>query len=578
MRRRAAWAAWVLLPALGTLLVSGCSDRARRQFRIAEALRLQNKPDLAAARYEQLVQKHPNHPVAAAAHFELASLYRIYLADPQKALVHYQTIADRHPRSTYADNALQWIASMGRAAKNVQLIRTAVNRLEAEHPESRSGCARARIQLALALLEAGRPETKSVCQSILEKYPDQPNQCAQAQLILGRAFEKIDKNDEAAVKQWESVRKNFPETTSAVDAYQRIGWFYYARGGSPKGKPATAPLPKRRIDGVPAFAHEGGGVQAVTLDALAVLLKHRGTSADLNTLMAVSGTAFQFVYDPQNRSLGSAVFADNPLQASASAYGFSSLESSSSTAEEAMLSLCQAVDRGKPTMVPHTDGDWVVVIGYDRGSKQFVYVRPGGGERTQGFEEFAGRWKAATDQAGGALDSFYQFALGPRKTEATSADLVRAASRRGVALLLQRPAIFGSPGGTAGYDALVKDLQAHATETVPEDAADLASWADGPLMTLRDSRTAAAQFLEQRAGELPGAMSSHARTAAALYRSLAAKLAQLHDGFPRPPEGAQPGVPQPGYRDAALAAVRMAGEALDTDRKAVDQLSSLAAE
>jgi TolA-binding protein len=578
MKGRAAWAAWVLFLASGTLLVSGCSDSARRQFLVAEALRLQNKPGLAAKAYDQVVQKHPNHAVTAAAHFELASLYRIHLADPQRALLHYQTIADRYPESTYADNALQWIASMGRAQKNVQLIRTAVNRLEAEHPDSRSGCARARIQLALALLEAGRPETKSVCRSILEKYPDQPNQCAQAQLILGRALEKIDRNDEAAVKQWESVRKNFPETTSAVEAYERIGWFYYGRSRSPKGKPTAAALPKRRIEGVPAFAHEGGGVQAVTLEALAVLLKHREASADLNTLMAVSGVAFQFVYDPGNRSLGTAVFAENPLQATAESYGFVPLQSSSSTAEEAMLSLCQALDRGKPTMVPHTDGDWVVVIGYDRGSKQFVYLRPGGGERTQGFDEFARRWKAATDQAGGALKPFHQFALGPRETEATSTELVRAAARRGAALLLQRSAVFGSSAGVAGYEALVKDLQAHATETVPGDAADLAGWADGPLMALRDSRTAAAQFLEQKAGELPGSMDSHARTAAALYRSLAAKLAELHDGFPRPPQGGQPGAPQPGYRDAALAAARTASDALDIDRKAADQLSSLAGE
>jgi len=578
MKGRAAWAAWVLLPALGMLLVSGCSSRARRQYLVAEALRVENKPELAAERYERLIEKYPNDPLAAAAHYELASLCRIYLADPQKALLHYQAIADRYPKSIYADNSLWWIAWMGRTQKNTQLIRSAVNRLEATHPDSRSACARARVQLALALLEAGRPETKSVCKSILEKYPDQPNQCAQAQLILGRALEKIDKDDEAAVKQWESVRRNFPQTTSAVEAYERIGWLYYGRGRSPKGKPSAAPLPKRRIDGVPAFAREGGGVQAVTLEALGVLLRHRGAAADLNTLMAVSGAAFQFVYDPENRGLGLAVFAENPLQATATGYGFVPLQSSSSTAEEAMKSLCQFLDRGRPTMVPHTDGDWVVVVGYDQGTKQFAYLRPGGGERTQGFDEFAEHWKAATDQAGGALDSFYQFALGPRKTEVTSADLVRAAARRGVSLLLQRPEVFGSPAGTAGYEALVTDLQAHATDTVPGDAADLAAWADGPLTAVRDSRGAAAAFLEGRAGGLPGSMGAHARTAAALYRSLAAKLAELHDVFPRPPGGAPPGTPQPAYRDAALTAARIAGEALDTDRKAADQLSALAAE
>jgi TolA-binding protein len=548
-----------------------------RQLGVADALRAQNKPDLAAAEYERLAQDHPDDPLAASAHYELTVLYRIHLANPQKALEHYRAIAERYPKSRYADDALQWIAAMGRAQKDLNLIREAVNRLDARYPDSHSACARARIQLALALLDAGSPETKAVCRSILQRYPDQPNQCAQARLILGRALEKIDKNDDAAVKEWEKVRAAYPQTTSAVEAAERIGWQYYGQSRSAKGKPTAAPSAKKRIEGVPAFAHQGGGVQAVTLEALAVLLKQRKADADLNTLMAVSGAAFQFVYDPQNRSVGSAVFATNPVQATAASYNFVALESSSSTPEEAMLSLCQTLDRGKPAMAPHTDGDWVVVVGYDQGKKVFGYLAPGG-ERTQPFDQFAASWKTATDQAGGALDSFYQFALGPGKGEVGSAHLVREAARRGSSLLLQRPSVFGSPAGVAAYEALIADLEAHGTGGLPADAADLAAWADGPLMDLRQSRTAAAQFLEARAGGLPEPMGMHARTAAALYRSLAAKLSELHDRFPRPPQDAQPGSDQPEYSGAALSAAKLAREALEIDRDAAEQLTAMASE
>jgi hypothetical protein len=229
-------------------------------------------------------------------------------------------------------------------------------------------------------------------------------------------------------------------------------------------------------------------------------------------------------------------------------------------------------------MVPYGDADWVVVVGYDQAQKQFILLGPGEGERAEKFDDFASRWKAGTDQTGGALPSFYQFALGPVTPDVNSADLVRAAAKRAVSLLVQRTTVFGAPAGTAAYEALIADLDAHAGGPMPGDAADLAAWANEPLNSLRQGRTAAAQFLESRAAGLPAPLSNHARTAAALYRSLAAKLAQLHDGFPQPPEGAQTGASYPEYSGAATAAAQMAREALDIDRKAADELSAIASE
>jgi hypothetical protein len=219
----------------------------------------------------------------------------------------------------------------------------------------------------------------------------------------------------------------------------------------------------------------------------------------------------------------------------------------------------------------------VVVVGYDRGRKVFTYLGPGG-ERTQGFDQFAASWKAATDHAGGALDPFYQFSLGPGKGAADPARLVREAARRGASLLLQRNSVFGAPAGLAAYESLIADLEAHGSGTLPEDAADLASWADGPLLELREGRTAAAQFLEARAGALPEPLAGQARTAAALYRSVAAKLSELHDRFPRPPQDAQPGSAQPEYAGAALAAAKLAREAQAIDRDAAGQLTAMSAE
>lgn len=561
----------------GALLLLGCGSKARRHYRLAETMLADNKPELAAVQYERLVKAYPNDPLAPAAHYKLAYLLRTHASDVDGALGHYRVIVEQYPASEWADDALQWMAALGRQQKNIPLIREVVNRLENRYPNHRSACARARVQLALALLEAGRPETKTVCQSIISRYPDQPNQCAQAQLILGRAFEKIDKNPDAAVKQWEKVRKSFPETTSAVEAAERIGWIFYGATRAGRSKPGSIPARSKRVTGVPAFVHEAGaGVQTVTLEALAVLLKHRKTEADLNTLMAVSGAAFQFVYDRNNRSLGSAVFATNPLHTTATSYNFVPLESSSSTPEEAMLSLCQTLDRDKPAMVPHTDGDWVIVVGYDSASRQFTYFKAGGGERRQSFDTFAAAWKSATDRAGGALDSYYQFALGPQKAPVTALHLVREAARRGASLLLQRTTVFGAPSGVAAYEALIADLSARGSGTLPEDAMDLAEWAEGPLGDLRESRIALAEFLEAKSSGLPEPPSSQARLVAARYRALAAKLLQLQQAIPRPPSGAQPGSSQPEYAAAALAAAQVANEALQIEREAADLLATLA--
>jgi len=560
-----------------SVLLAGCSRKVERQYKAADWLLAENKPDLAAAEFERLVQAHPDHPLAAVAHYKLAYLYRTHGTDPSKAIEQYRIIADRYSGSEYADDALLWLASMGRAQQDVGMIREAVKRLETNHADRPSACARARVQLALALLDAGSPETKVVCEDILKQYPDQTGQCAQAQLILARALEKIDKNHEAAIAQLEKVRAAYPDTTSAVEAEERIGLLYYGVSVSARNKAAAAA--KKHIGGVPAFTHgPEAGIQVLTLEALRALLKQRQVDTDLNTLRAISGAAFQFVYQAGNRDMGAVVFATNPFETAAASFGFVPLKSSSGSPEEAMLSLCQTLDRGKPVVVPYSDLGWVIVVGYDQSAREFLYLRPGAkGERSQKFDDFAARWKLAADEAGGELDSFYQFTLGPGKGRPSSAGLVREAARRGSSLF-QRSTVFGAPAGRAAYEALVADLEAHASGTLPEDAKALAAWAEEPLSVLREGRTAAAEFLEHSAAGLPEPMGSQARTASEAYRSLAAKLGELDTTFPRPPEDAPAGSLQPEYAASATAAAQVAREAMELDRKAAEDLSALASE
>jgi hypothetical protein len=420
-----------------------------------------------------------------------------------------------------------------------------------------------------------------VGRKILRTYPDQPSQCAQAQLILAQAAERIGKDSEAAVKQYEAVVAKYPNTTSAVEAKQRIGWIYYgAKQAEPPKKPSGQPPPRRKlVSGVPPFAQgPQAGIQLLTMEALRSLLKQSGTDTDVNTLMALSGAAFQFVYDPSNPGMGAAVFASNPFEVVAGSFGYSARPDSSSTAEEAMLSLCQTLDRDRPAVVPYSKLGWVIVIGYDQGKKQFMYLRPGAaGHRAESFDEFAARWKAAGEEAGGVLGSFYQFGLGPQQEKPQVAQLVREAASRG-ASLYHRTSVFGAPAGLVAYEALATDLDLQGSDALPEDAGALATWGREPLSVLRTARRAAAEFLAAKADALPEPMRSNAHSASAAYGQLEARLAELQETFPAPPEGVPPGTPQPDYAVAAATSAEIAREAMALDRAAAEHLAALAAQ
>ncbi len=561
--------------------MSGCRSAEQKRYRAAEHILAENKPDLASAEYERFIEDFPKHALAADACYKLAYLRRTHGDDAEGAVAAYQMLADEYGTSRYADDALQWIAWIGRDQADIPRIRDAVRRLETEHADEPGSCARARVQLALALLEAGSEDVKAQCETIQQRYPSQARQCAQAQLILARALEKFDEDGDAAVKQYEKVMKEHPQTTSAVEARQRIGLLFYGQSQDEPEKPTeAAPPPATKvIEGVPPFAlGPETGIQRLTLEALRSLLSHKGVEADMDTLMAVSGIAFQFVYSPSDRMLGVQVFAAQPFETTCAGFGFVARENASETADRAILKLCQALDLDEPVLVPYADQVWVIVTSYDQGSKQLTYLRPGTADtRAAEFDEFSLHWQQAADQWGGALLPYYQLSLGLRQRQPATDDLVREGAKRAVSLMARR-SVLGAPAGPAAYEALIADLEAHATESIPEDARDLAQWAGSPLVTLRNARRSAASFLDANAGSLPEAAAASAIAAASTYRALDSVLASLQANFPVPPTGADPNTPSPEYAAAALEAVALARDAQALDAQAAGHLALVVAE
>lgn len=563
--------------ALASVGMVGCRTAAEKRYQVAERMFAQGKLDLAAAEYERMVDDHPRDPLCADAHYKLAYLKRTHGDDPDGAAECYLKLASEYGSSRYADDALLWVAWIGRSQGDIERVRGAINRLEAEHADQPAVCARARVQLALGLLEAESPDAKVAAELILKRYPSQPRQCAQAQLILARAIQRIDGDATKALEQYEQVIKLYPDSMSAVEAQREIGWHAYMTPPTPEPE---APPPKTKlVKGVAPFAQgPQPGMRTLTLEALRSLVKHGGTDADISTLMALSGAAFQFVYSPTNRSMGAAVFATRPFETVADSYGYLHRQDASSSPDEAIVGLCQALDRDRPVIVPYAGRGWVIVVGYDEGKKQVIFLQAGAAsQRSATYAAFAGEWKKACDQWGQAMPPFFQFSLGLQQSKPTAADLVRAAASRGV-YLWERTNVLDAPAGAAAYEALAADLEAHASDFVPDDTEDLASWAGEPLSVLRDGRRAAAQFLRAKAPALAPEHQAQAVAAADAYGALDAKLAALATSFPKPAPGGEPGTVSPEYSGAALASARLVREALELDRLATDHLAALASE
>ena len=180
--------AWLGTATLALVVVTtaGCRNKPERRYRTAELLLAEGKPELAAAEYGRIVQNHPRHAKAVDSLFKLGYIHRVHTNQPDRAIGYYRALADQYPKSRYADDALLWLSHLGRSGKDVALARQAATDLETYHSDDPSSCARAQVQLALALLETGDREVTKVCETVLKRYPDQAGQCAQAQLILAR--------------------------------------------------------------------------------------------------------------------------------------------------------------------------------------------------------------------------------------------------------------------------------------------------------------------------------------------------------------------------------------------------------
>ncbi len=115
----------------------GTSLEAVAHFQIAELYRAQsqlNQPELAIETYKLLLNKHPNHKLAAEAQWRIAHIRHTILHQTQLAIDAYRKVADKYSTSNFAAEALFHIANLYREDEEFQQALTVYDAITEKYP------------------------------------------------------------------------------------------------------------------------------------------------------------------------------------------------------------------------------------------------------------------------------------------------------------------------------------------------------------------------------------------------------------------------------------------------------------
>jgi len=492
--------------------LTGCSTRAQRLYRRAEAFLAQGQIKLAAQEYQRVVEEYPRDAIGDDALYKLAYVYAEEMGDPSSALVQYRRLADRYPSSPYADEALMRVLEIQRRVlHDPPAAKTTAEEVCRRFSDREQLCATACLEVARAEFDQEQyQQAIGTAQGVIGQYSGQTRQCAQAALLVARATEQMGGSQDKVESLYEDIIRNYPDTHSAATAKVRLGWMHYGAREQDKQKEADEKKRQSRtIKGVPPHGIGADTGQLQALSALRSLLAHRGETRELDELLALSGVAFQFVFDPGRPTVGRGIFAGNPFETVAQALGFAPNVWSSANSEQAFASVHQALLQGHPVIIlydaPPTS--WVVVTGYELTTGQ-VYLLPAGRPEytTVPRETFLSRWASSDKQVTPPMapGPFYQFSLGARLRTPPEAGVVRDTLQHAVDLVRRRE-LSGVPAGQVAYERLAAHLESCGQPEATEARRQALRWAEVALPAQVSAREAGLAYLKHAAQVLSGA-------------------------------------------------------------------------
>jgi TolA-binding protein len=493
---------------LGVVLLSGCAERADRLYQRAEAFFAQGQYQLAAQEYRRLVIEEPRSRLADNALYKLGYLYREELAAYPQAIQTYQMLVDRYPDSSYVDDSLLWIVHIeGQVLQDIGAVRQTYEMIKTRFPDHVEVASRAHLQVIKTLYLLGQyPQADAEAQTLLDLYPNQASQAAAAVLMRARVAQKINPKPEAAIKLYEQVVSAYPDTLSAAEAKRAIGWVYYGvRSTEMKAQLQAKQRAARVVAGVPPF----GGPMSLRLKpfaALHSLLAQREVAATAEELLAVSGSAFEFVFSPTQPDLTMTLMSRNALGVAAEQYGFGVNVWSAASAEASFASLAQVIGAGRPVMVPEANsGGWMIVVGYRPAEETMLVLTPSAtAPATWSRAQFMERWaRSAAGHTACVTGPYFQLSLGERSQTPEPVSVLRNTARRAVEALGRRE-VDGVPAGLRAYDALAQQLAELATSGDPRALQLMRRFASVALPSLLADRRAAVRYLTESRQLLSG--------------------------------------------------------------------------
>ena len=520
----------IALIGLGVVVLSGCYSRAQRIYQRAEAFLAKGEMRLAGEEYRRLVMEESRSALADDALYKLAYLFREEFSNPTSAIATYLMLADRHGESPYADDALLWVAYIQRHdMKDAAAVRATCAKVRERFPGKQRVIARCHLHLVEVLYARGEYERAMAEAELLEsELPEQRRQVAAAALIHARAAQKCLGDDGKAVELLERIVENYPDTYSAAEAKRAIGLIYYDVRAEDEQKTRQALEAAARVmHGVARFSGEGS-MKRQQLAALRSLLAFHGLKLDEQTLLAVSGAAFDVLYKTEDPSVGSRLFVRNPYVVVAETLGFATNEWSAPDAESSFSALAQAVKHGRPVLVQQSRPArrWVIVTGYRPAQDQVFYMAPDQSNASRTTKaRFLEQWSSEKSLGSGA---YYQFSLGEREHSVQPAELVMETVRTALAVNEGRT-VAGVASGMKAYRLLEHDLAGQPSENLPK----ILAWTEQQLPELQRCRRAARVFLQQQAPNLPSSKRENLLQAAGVYESIEQELSALAGAIQR---------------------------------------------
>lgn len=559
---------WLLLPVVA--LVSGCMSRTERLFQRAEMFLSQGQPELAGVEYHRLATQYPRSSFAPNALYKLGYLFREEFNSPEKAIQTYRILAERYPDSSYADEAWLWILqTQGGKLKDLTGMRQTRDTIRQRYANDDRVCATAQLELARALLGAGQLEAaEAEARGVPAAFPRQERQCAAAMLTVARILEKRGgKQSDQAVRAYEQIVNRYPDTPSAVEAKRSIGWLYYGlRGQQLKAEKQAKVKAARVLGNIPTVAN-ASNPRLRPLACLSSLMGAQGVAASPETLLVISGAAFEFWFDPDRPDAYRSRLPRNALSEAAEQYGFSVNVSGVPSADASFAALSGVIAAGHPAMVPLRDaGTWWIVAGY-KPAEDRVYVMGAGDGAPRGVARtaFLARWARSTDgQPRCVTGPYFQLSLGEHSGKPEPAAMLKAMARQAGE---HRAAV------ASGYDSLTGDLANRSPEADAGQRQRLRAWAERRLPEILDERAAIARFLRGAANAAPD-LREPLEDAAQGYEGTVALGRQLRDSImalTAPAQGAEPPVEQTWPEAASLAR-----QLQETEERALQQVASLA--